>query len=917
MGNAINANNAENHQDLLGDFVKLQEQCENLRRQLGDYEKWYQVVVEKSHDAIFICRKNRILYVNEKTSELTGYSKEEHYRLNFEQFVHQEDRSKIGPIIKIQKTEPLIQDVFQLRIMTKQGTVRFCELIAKQIKYQGDNSILLAVRDNTEKYKEFERLKQSEEAFRLTFQSANDAIFWADPDCGEIVNCNPAAESMLKKSREEIIGMNQTELHPPEQAEYYAEVFKKHVLNDGLNTIDAEMITKSGERIPVNIQASLAPVGNRIIVQGIMRDISERRVFDRKVQQLHQRFLIAFNANPAIMCISRLHDGIFLEVNQSFVDRLGFSREEILGKTIEELGIIETTDGNILADSFTEEGSIRNRKVQVQTKDGRMLKCLCFLEQVTIDEESCVISVFVDLSKQLQFEKELLLAREHTEIAMEAKSQFLANISHEIRTPLNGILGMSELLLDSELTSEQRDFASTIRECSLSFLSIMNEILEYSQLKSSDIIMKPGVFNVRQVMKEIVDQFAAAAEEKNLSLHLEIDPGVPDLLFGDLRWLHKVLISLLDNAIKFTSAGFVTLRLKNGKATTDAASHFIAFEVEDSGPGMPQERINFFFEAFTQSEDAFLRSQKGTGLGLAVSLRLVEMMNGVMKVESRQGEGSIFSFTVPLPEIKGNQLSESSQGARNFIKRVKIGKILIAAEDWEIMNSNSNMLERSGIKLELVTCPGELLERLSFKHYDLIMLDLQMTGLDSFSLCRTIRDPDSAVLQHQIPIIAMSIQDNDAIKDACLMVGMNGFVSKPLDRAELISSIEKIIEIKGETGYPKQASHTLGHAVFDKSGMMIRIGNNHELMMELVDLFLTDTPKVLTEIQKYATQGNYPALKSAAHTLKGSSSNIGALDLMHCCINLQTEAEIENIDSIQRSIDELLEAFEIFKTIVQ
>ena len=615
------------------------------------------------------------------------------------------------------------------------------------------------------------------------------------------------------------------------------------------------------------------------------------------------------------MCISRLEDGTFLEVNDSFVEQLGYCRNELLSMTSEQLGLIDPVDRVNMAEIAGKEGSIRNRKAFIRRKDGQMLQGLIFYEPVTIDYEQCVISVFVDLTKQLQFERELLLAREQTELAMEAKSQFLANISHEIRTPLNGILGMCELLMDSPLNEEQLEFASTIRECSLSFLSIMDQILEYSQLKTSDIILKRGKFNLRLMLTEVFNHFFDSAESKNLTYSLDIHADVPAAVFGDIRWIQKVLTNLLDNAVKFTSEGFVTLKVFPVAGVNAKIGHTIEFQVIDSGPGMPEQRINYFFEAFTQSENVFLKPQKGAGLGLAVSLRLIEMMDGKMEVQSAPGKGSTFSFTLHFPM----ESDDSAVDGRMKIQKKDIKRILTVTESHELKEVISSMLNGPYFKLEFTETENGLREKLSTKKLDIVLMDMHMSHLNPAHCCNIIRNPANTILEPQIRIAVIARDDFPGLREFCLRFGIEKVLHKPLDKAELISSIEQILElIKDDSRQlKKHNTNSSAHAVFDQSGLLVRIGNDVNLMKDLAALFVQDTPAVLNEIQDSAQKNNFPKLADVAHTLKGSTSNIGALEMMNYCVKLLQAAKGEDAGTIARLIPELLAAFDTFKTSVE
>ena len=1059
-------------------------------QELWESEQRFRKLFETTGDAVLLLRDGKIISLNQAAVKLFDFDSESD-AIGVRPLDLSPENQPDGLFSK-EKAQTLIQTVvenghcyFEWQHRTSKGRVFLAEIQLNAVKLNDNYLIQVVARDISERKRQEVQLRNSEERFRIITEEAGLMIYDQDVVArrmewsGAIEKVTGYLPSEFQLNVNALMDL----IHPDDRESAFTHVEDAKFL-PGNQLLEYRIKSKDGTYRHIRDSGIILKDqdGNIVRMLGVLVDVTERKQEQEALREREQMFrAISTSALDAVIMVNERGEAVFW--NPAAEKMFGFSREEILGKNLHKL---------IVPDRFKAEARQGFEKYQ-RLGSGPVIGLVIELAALRKSREEFPIEISVsginhndqfwavalirDITERKKAELKLKQAKEETDqinrqleesikkanqLAREAdranasKSEFLANMSHEIRTPMNGVIGMIDILLETELTQEQRDFAETVSKSADSLLTILNDILDFSKIEAGKMDLDIIEFNLFNMIDSMNDILAVRAQDKNLEYICSIDPDIPDRVKGDPGRLRQILTNLIGNAVKFTTNGEIVIDVK--LVQESPSDILLKFSVSDTGIGIAEEKINSLFQAFVQADASTTRKFGGTGLGLSICRSLIRMMGGKIGVSSVVGKGSRFWFTVMLtkvmnrstsdiipvisirnrkilivddnetnrkvlsrqleswgciysavdsaetalkmlldanntgdpfelaildmqmPDIDGEELGRTiknhldiqqtilvmltSVGMRGdasrmrkigfdayLTKPVKHNKLLdclrtlfgqgsistgmektslvtwhtlkesdrgkeriLLAEDNKINQKVAvKLLENLGYQVDVVDNGLEAIEALKTVSYSLILMDVQMPEMDGFEATRHIRNAKSDVIDHDIPVIALTAHAIKGDREKCLEAGMNDYVSKPINKKQLANVLDRQLKAKHlSEAESSQESEQSNEDVFDRKAFMERLFDDEELCAEILQMYTDDIPEQLKKLKEAVSQGDAFAFCSIAHTIKGASANIEARTMKEVSFKLEKAGKAEDLTNGMELIQELSDEFQRF-----
>ncbi|MCP1424412.1 PAS domain S-box-containing protein [Paenibacillus xylanexedens] len=769
-----------------------------VQRELKEAQEKYQVLADHAQDLITTCATDgELLYVSPSVYTLLGYKPEEVIGKSFKDYCYlgdypdPMDLSKIGNGCK-------------MRVLHKKGHYIWMETLAKPVAGERGKSVqIVSISRDITQHKDAERrLRESRQRYRSLFEHNPAAVYSLNLE-GKYSAVNSKLVQMLDIPRNKLIG--QSFLSNLDKCEVqYGKHYFDMVKQGEPQYYETRVVNSSGRKIEVSVTNVPIIVDKEMVgVYGIVSDITERKEYTERIQELSkQHELILNTVTEGIFGLDA--DGITMFMNPAAASMFGYEAKEFIGKNSHPIIHHTRADGSHLPQEECPihmtvlDGQIRSIKEDVfWRKDG---SSFLVQYQVTPIIEQGQIQGAVVVFNDVTGEREIVRAKETAELAAQAKSEFLSMVSHEIRTPMNGIVGMTELLIGTDLSEEQREYAEIIRDSGDALLNILNDILDFSKLESGKMALAYEPFALRKMLEQVAELFKQRADEKHLEIRYRLNPSIPEFMVGDAIRIRQILVNLVGNALKFTDQGSIEVAVDiiKGRKPEDSV---LDFAVQDTGIGIPADKLDQLFQSFSQLHPVINRKYGGTGLGLVISKRLVEIMGGSISVESIEGEGSTFRFAVPAASVDASAEQTASQFHHDRTRQSdKVAMRILVAEDHPVNRKIlREYLEKLGYHADVCTNGVEAIDAISQNAYDIVLMDIHMPVMDGLKATDLLR---RLIPQDRIPpIIAVTGNAKREDKEACLEMGMRDFISKPV----MLSELKRVLQQWGPRDEPQLA----------------------------------------------------------------------------------------------------------------
>ena len=876
---------------ILDRFGRTLATCRAHDEALVENEAKFSALFDQSHDGILLYDLDgRIRDANQRAELLFGRSADALRGQPFEELLSDKavDTYRFA-------LESLLLDGFggfELIFQKHDGTPFTAAVAASVIDFCGRRLIQAVLRDVTEQRESELALQESLMRLFTVIETVGEGIALYDPEAGQFEVFNSKMQDLTGYARHEA---NSTEffdrLYPDVPHTERPGLIERLYRSADVRNAETTITARDGTRKTLLVSTALVQQRRRPMYLTAARDITERKQAEAEIERLKSFYEQVLEEMPVELAVFGL-DGRFRYVNPSAV-RDPERREAVIGMTLADYGRMRGHAGDYAAARLERLREAASRRTTVtfeesfDTADGPR-HFLRLVSPVVSPDGSVeqLLGFGLDITDRKNAEETLREAKALAEQSAMLKEQFLANMSHEIRTPLNAVLGMTSLLLDTDLSPQQRTYLEAVSYSADTLLVLINDILDLSKINAGRIAFEEIPYRLSDVVSGIDAMLQTRAREKHLALRFEVDAAVPDALVGDPVRLHQILINLVGNALKFTEAGRVMVRIA-AAPPPETADVLLAVEVTDTGIGIAPDRQDTIFESFTQAAPDTTRTYGGTGLGLAIVKQLVELQGGRIELESTPGEGTTFRFFLPADIAADADVLPSAPAVADTVRADLSGVHVLVVEDNPFNQMVAQgILDGWGAEVTVAENGRQAVEAAEATAFDLVLMDIRMPEMNGLEATRHIRSGDGPT--RTAPILALTASALAERRGEVLAAGMNDFVTKPfvpdqlyrlilkhLDRtpaAEVSDKADQAATTRDSSGEEAAASAPR----IDLALVEANAFGKPERIVRMIDLFVKVMPDQLEALAAARAAADWSHVGFVCHKMKSGLSMFGA-----------------------------------------
>lgn len=649
-----------------------------------------------------------------------------------------------------------------------------------------------------------------------------------------------------------------------------------------------------------------------VIRVGIVQDLTERR--DREIslrENVALKRAVIDSALDGVVIIDK--KGLICDFNPTAEEMFGYEKDDVIGQSLSETIVPERYREAHRAgmERYLREGTPRviGQRVEIEAvkKNGEEIPIELAVQQIKVGDQLLFTANIRDISDRRvveqdreRHEAELEKAKEAAEAANIAKSEFLAAMSHEIRTPLNGVLGVLTLLGDTKLSDEQHQLLHTAYGSGQNLLTLISDVLDLSKIEAGRMDQEFVDFNPYIAAQEATALVDAIVERKGLSISIEAPATLPNVR-SDQAQIRQILSNLVSNAAKFTDEGAIIIRVAH-------QNNRLRYEVEDTGIGVAEENRSLLFKKFSQVDPSNRRRFGGTGLGLSICKELVRLLDGEIGFESAEGRGSIFWFEVPVTEAQ-QQIVDPTPNFSSLSDIEISARILLAEDSYTNALVAGTFLKTAGARVDIASNGLEVVTAVANRHYDLIVMDVSMPEMDGIEASEVLRSSNGWT--RDVPIIALTANASNEDKERCLNAGMDGFLTKPIERVKLIGAVHDMLKQNhAASGRPNTAKHTAAHdekhsPVFDEAAIRTNYDTVPDLFVQVIHAFQDELRDRIENAEAAFKESNFETLARMGHALKGAAANVCANPISDTGQELEAVADAGDLEAARHALAEL------------